>query len=315
MNQEHIKQLKEIEYKYKTSEEEIKVHHLSKYLSEYLTYLFRDSANKTEWKTGIFYFSPYCFDKLILELDSNIRTLQSEKFQQKDIEQIFKRLYLKEFDNIVRIPNLERMESEEDKTAQNVHIHGIPNNLFRMMQDQKDPRYIPTEIVNKLFTANMVSFVKVYTLVVLEAQKGCFIKFCTQERAEIEDIFKKFSRETNISLDSFDIYYAKNAVNEYPYGFWLYGKNLGLFLHAVSSLINKFNNILSSTIFLPKNVQPSIFLNIIADYCDFNYKISEQEISGYLSFSDLFRVSSKNPFKNPDGLGLEEATRTSIFQN
>lgn len=304
MFQELIKLLKKIDSQYEVSEcEQL----MARQISGYLTCLFTIYADKAECVenleeslTELFYLNASAFHELNSELDSNLETLKSAQFKKLNVAHIFEQLYLTKLRNVIKTPDKGEKKPAEYKAAEIIDIPPIPDDLFSPLY--KRISYIPIEIVNLFFISNIVSLVTMSRKYAVDDQDICFIRFCTQDESKIRNEMKTFSLKTNISLEKLDLTYKAQVT----YEIWLYGKNIGIFLYAISSLIKKFNKILSFSITFPKEIQ-----SIISDYCGFNHKVSKNEISTYLNSSDLFRLNLRNAFNNPDGLRLEEMRGTS----
>lgn len=203
--------------------------------------------------------------------------------------------------SVVKILGKEKRQSEEYKVPQTIDLPCIPYLflLVKLIENCEETSCIPIEIVNQIFASDIVSVVKMSHLEDIEDKRSYFIGFCTRNKSEIKDKLKNFSRKTSISLEKLKIVQDENLL-----GIWLRGKNLGIFLYAVEKIIDKFNKILSSSLF--SGVQSDVLLDIISAYCSFNHKISKKEISKYLNSSDLFKANLKNAFNDSAGLGLEE---------
>lgn len=157
--------------------------------------------------TELFYFNSSAYDELNSELDSNRKVLQAEQFQKLDVTKIFEQLYLMKLHNVVKKTAKEKRKSEEYKSVQIVDLPPIPHNLFLLMLNHKANSCIFIEIVNQLFTSNIVSLVEMSNQDALDDQKSCFVSFCAHDQSEIKDNFKTFSQRTNISSEALNISY------------------------------------------------------------------------------------------------------------
>jgi|GEM_PF-6409654 len=316
---ELIKLLQKIEQQYQNpTREELIARHISGYLNHILkTKAIRMESVVDLYENPIkqFYFESKAYDALNANLRSNLKQL-AEKFEKSNIAHIFERLYLKKLQNVFRLSNKEKDpefsehkdfeidENREFLKHKDLEIDTKPIKLphciyLAMLNQCRTISCIDLEILAHLFTNNRaVSSIK-YIHDDLDDKKNYAIQFF-HDKSGVENEVKVFSKKTTIPLNELHIFYIYDS-----YRIKIAGKNIGLFLYAVLNVIEKFNQILSSNLFISKNIQPSIFINIISSYCGFNHKISEKEISKYLKFSDLFRVNLIQAFNNPNGLGFQ----------